>query len=116
MTKTKAIGYVRVSRVGGRGGDAFLSPDLQRQSIERVCQREGFELVDVLEELDKSGGDADRPLWNQAIERVESGEAGRSWSGTLTASRTEPSQSSAGMGNQRRRLGSSSTAPVLAPS
>lgn len=32
MTKTKAIGYVRVSRVGGRGGDAFLSPDLQRQS------------------------------------------------------------------------------------
>jgi hypothetical protein len=42
----KAIGYVRDSRVGGRGGDSFLSPALQRESIERVCQREGLELVD----------------------------------------------------------------------
>jgi site-specific DNA recombinase len=76
MTKTKAIGYARVSRVGGRGGDSFLSPELQRQGIERVCQREGLTLVDVLEELDKSGGDATRPLWNQAIERVVRGEVG----------------------------------------
>jgi hypothetical protein len=39
----KAIGHVRVSRVGGRGGDSFLlSPELQRQNIERVCQREGL--------------------------------------------------------------------------
>ncbi len=72
----KAIGYVRVSRVSKRAGDSFLSPELQRQSITRVCQREGLELVDVLEELDRSGGDASRPLWNQAIERVEQGEAG----------------------------------------
>ncbi len=28
-------GYVRVSRVGGREGDNFLSPELQRQSIAR---------------------------------------------------------------------------------
>ncbi len=27
-----AIGYVRVSRVGGRDGDRFLSPVLQRDS------------------------------------------------------------------------------------
>ena len=70
----KAIGYVRVSRVGGRQGDSFLSPDLQRQSIERVCAREGLELVDVVEELDRSGGDASRPLWNSCIELVERGE------------------------------------------
>jgi DNA invertase Pin-like site-specific DNA recombinase len=44
----RAIGYVRVSRVGGREGDSFLSPDQQRQSIERVSQREGLELVDVV--------------------------------------------------------------------
>ena len=25
----KAVGYVRVSRVGGRNGDSFLSPELQ---------------------------------------------------------------------------------------
>ena len=55
-----------MSRVGGRGGESLLSPELQRQAIERVCQREQLELVDVLEELDKSGGDANRPLWNRA--------------------------------------------------
>ena len=71
----KGIGYVRVSRVGQREGDSFLSPTLQRESIETVCQREGVELVDVYEELDRSGGDAARPLWNRAIERIEAGEA-----------------------------------------
>jgi site-specific DNA recombinase len=70
----KAVGYVRVSRVGGRDGDSFLSPDHQRESVERVCAREGLELVDVLEELDRSGGDSARPLWNAALERVERGE------------------------------------------
>ena len=35
---------VRVSRVGKRKGDSFLSPELQRESIARVCQREGLEL------------------------------------------------------------------------
>ena len=70
-----AIGYVRVSVVGSRGGDSFLSPQLQRESIERVCRREGLELVDVVEELDRSGGDASRPLWNSCIERIERGEA-----------------------------------------
>ena len=69
----RAIGYVRVSRVGGREGDSFLSPELQRQSIARVCEREGLEPVEVLEELDRSGGDANRPLWNAVIERVERG-------------------------------------------
>ena len=29
----RAVGYVRVSKVGGRGGDSFLSPDLQREQI-----------------------------------------------------------------------------------
>lgn len=52
----KGIGYFRVSRVGQREGDSFLSPTLQRESIERVCQREGIELIDVYEELDRSGG------------------------------------------------------------
>ena len=37
----KCIACIRVSRVGYRAGDSFLSPQLQRESIERVCQREG---------------------------------------------------------------------------
>ncbi len=73
LTVDKAIGYVRVSGVGGRGGDSFLSPDLQRQSIERVCDREGLHLVDVVEELDRSGGDAWRPLWNRSDGRLRRG-------------------------------------------
>ena len=70
-----AIGYIRVSRVGGREGDSFLSPELQRLSIERVCAREGFALLDTVTELDRSGGDAGRPLWNSCVERIERGEA-----------------------------------------
>jgi hypothetical protein len=48
-----AIGYVRVSVVGSRGGESFLSPQLQRESIERVCHREGLDLIDVVEERDQ---------------------------------------------------------------
>lgn len=71
----KAIGYIRVSRVAGREGDSFLSPDLQRASIQRVCAREGLDLIDTYEELDASGGDSKRPKWNQALDRIERGEA-----------------------------------------
>jgi hypothetical protein len=46
----KGIGYIRVSRVGHGESDSVLSPQLQGESIERVCQREGVELVDVYEE------------------------------------------------------------------
>ena len=66
-------GYIRVSRVGGRNGDSFISPELQRESINRVCKREGLKVVKWFEELDASGGDSKRPKWNQAIERVEQG-------------------------------------------
>ena len=60
---------------GARQWDSFLSPKLQCESIERICQREGLELLEVIEELDRSGGDASRPLWNRCIERIERGEA-----------------------------------------
>ncbi len=73
--KPKAIGYIRVSRVSGRDGDSFISPREQRMSIERVCDKEGLTLVDVVEELDASGGDNSRPLWNKCLERIERGEA-----------------------------------------
>jgi DNA invertase Pin-like site-specific DNA recombinase len=71
----KAIGYIRVSRVGGRSGDSFISPELQQESIERVCALNGLTLIDTYTELDASGGDASRKLWNRAIDRVVSGEA-----------------------------------------
>jgi Resolvase, N terminal domain len=57
----RAIGYVRVSRVGGREGDRFISPELQREQIEAVARREGVQVVEVVQKLDASGGDASRP-------------------------------------------------------
>jgi hypothetical protein len=63
--------------VGGRDGDSFLSPELQRQSIERVCQREGLELVDVVEELDCFSRSLPDAL--AAVQRIE-GTGGRLYS------------------------------------
>ncbi len=74
MAAKKAVGYVRVSRVGLREGDRFISPDLQQEQIEAVARRESLEIVEVIQELDASGGDASRPGWNRAIEMVERGE------------------------------------------
>jgi hypothetical protein len=60
MTDSKVAlpfaGYVRVSRVNGRRGDSFISPDLQRASIERTARNSGVTLGEVVEELDVSGG------------------------------------------------------------
>ena len=71
---TSVVGDVRLSRIGGREGDSFLSPTLQREQIEFAARREGLVVTEVLEELDASGGDASRLPWNEAIERVERGE------------------------------------------
>ena len=73
----RAIGIVRVSRVGGRDGESFTSPDEQRQRIESECEREGLQLIDVISEPDVSGGTPlpKRERLRTAIERVEAGEA-----------------------------------------
>jgi DNA invertase Pin-like site-specific DNA recombinase len=73
----RAIGIVRVSRVSGREGESFASPDEQRQRIEAECKRSGLDLLDVIPEVDVSGG---TPLEKRgglrtAVERVEAGEA-----------------------------------------
>ena len=74
MSGVKCIGYVRVSRIDGREGDSFISPQLQREQIAAVAGREGLDVVRVMEELDASGGDSKRPGWNEAIEAVETGQ------------------------------------------
>lgn len=50
----RAAGYVRVSMVGGRGDD-MMSPDLQLAAIRAWCDRHGAELVEIVEDIDKSG-------------------------------------------------------------
>jgi DNA invertase Pin-like site-specific DNA recombinase len=73
----RAIGVVRVSRIGEREGEAFHSPAEQRQRIEAACERDGLKLVDVVEELDVSGRTPleKRHGIRQAVEQIEAGKA-----------------------------------------
>lgn len=73
----RAIGVVRVSRVGGRDGEQFVSPSEQANRIAAACERDGLTLIDTIEELDVSGGAplARRPGLRRAVELVEAGDA-----------------------------------------
>jgi site-specific DNA recombinase len=65
--------YIRVSRVGGREGENFISPEVQREQIENWAKMRGAEICEVWTDLDMSGARADRPGLLGAIARVESG-------------------------------------------
>src|SRR5262245_50796542 len=69
-------GYIRISRVNGRNGDSFLSPKVQRDTIERIAHAKGVELGEVVEERDVSGGKKvrEREL-GRLVEKVENGES-----------------------------------------
>lgn len=68
------LGYPRVSRVGDRA-ERLISPELQERRILDYAEARGL-AVEMLEpELDQSGGKVDRPILDQAIGRVERGEA-----------------------------------------
>jgi site-specific DNA recombinase len=69
----KLDGYVRVSRVGGRSGPSFISPQLQRDEIEAWARFRGAEIVKFHTDLDESGSKIDRPGLQRDLARVESG-------------------------------------------
>src|SRR4051812_34175108 len=66
-------GYIRVSRVKGRSGPRFISPLEQRDQIKAWARMHGATIAETFEELDQSGGRADRPLLMRSLERVEAG-------------------------------------------
>lgn len=68
--------YVRVSRVGGREGASFISPDVQRERIERFAMLKGHEIGETFVDLDQSGGKLERPGLDRALERIRRGESG----------------------------------------
>jgi len=68
-------GYIRVSRVGGREGDSFQSPDVQRAAIERYAESKGVKVVFAEPELDVSGSKLRRPILDGIMERIRSGES-----------------------------------------
>ena len=82
-SRRRAIGIVRVSQVGKRGKeegeeDRFASPELQRERIAVICEKQDLELIDVFDEIDVSGGtplDGRTKGLRPAVEMVESGNA-----------------------------------------
>jgi DNA invertase Pin-like site-specific DNA recombinase len=69
--------YIRVSRVMGRGGDSFLSPDLQLSAVERWANSQfgesGWRLVEVFKDMDASGTSMDRKQLRRAFEFAAAG-------------------------------------------
>jgi site-specific DNA recombinase len=71
-----ADGYIRVSRRGGREGESFISPEVQRKKIAGWAKLHGVEIVRWWEEIDQSGAKLQRPMFQQALERCERSETG----------------------------------------
>jgi len=71
----KLEGYIRVSRVGGRSGDSFISPGEQRERIKAWARSQGHSIAKWHEDLDQPGSKADRPGLTAAIERIEAGKS-----------------------------------------
>jgi len=67
-------GYIRVSRIGGRSGEGYISPDVQREAIERYAAELSGEIVDWHKDEDYSGGNTERPDFQAALRRLEANE------------------------------------------
>jgi DNA invertase Pin-like site-specific DNA recombinase len=71
----RMIGYIRVSRVAGRGDD-LVSPDIQRQKIEEWAALHDVEIGHWFDEIDEPGSKLERPLFQMALGLCEEGKAG----------------------------------------
>lgn len=69
-------GYIRVSRVGDRSGESYISPEVQRRAIESWAAERGVELVLHEPEENVSGGTMDRPVFNRIMQRIRDRESG----------------------------------------
>ena len=68
---------MRVSRVGDRSGEQFVSPSEQANRIAQACERDGLQLLDTIQEPNVSGGTplARRAGLRHAVELVEAHQA-----------------------------------------
>src|SRR5215203_2661076 len=87
-------GYIRVSRVGGRTGESFISPDEQRRAIEAYASANRIEVGEWFKDLDQSGGTLERPAFQQALERCRNGQSG----GIIAAKLDRLTRSTVGLG------------------
>jgi site-specific DNA recombinase len=75
MSGVRLVGYARVSRVGGRAGETFISPSVQRETVEAYARARGHEIAEWIEDLDQPGTRYERPGFQHALELVVRGEA-----------------------------------------
>ncbi len=71
----RLLGYIRVSRIGGREGEGYISPSVQREAIEGYARELEGTIGDWLTDEDYSGGTTDRPAFQRALGELESGSA-----------------------------------------
>jgi site-specific DNA recombinase len=76
MKSGTADGYIRVSRRGGREGESFISPEVQRRKISEWAKLHEMTIVQWWEEIDQSGARLQRPMFQEALGRCERGETG----------------------------------------
>ena len=69
-------GYIRVSRKAGREGPSFLSPTIQRETIDSIATAKGLTVGEIVSDIDVSGGKKidDREL-GRLVRKVESGQS-----------------------------------------
>jgi len=70
------IPYVRVSRIGGRQGESFISIEEQKRQISRYCKAHGVRLADWHIDPDYSGKNTQRPECQRGLQAIEEGAAG----------------------------------------
>jgi site-specific DNA recombinase len=70
----RMVGYIRVSRVGGRGDD-LVSPQIQRRKIEEWAALHDVEVLRWFDEIDEPGSKLERPLFQEALKLCEDGKA-----------------------------------------
>jgi DNA invertase Pin-like site-specific DNA recombinase len=68
-------GYIRVSQVGGREGDGFISPEVQEKAIRDWGERHDAEILIEPHELNVSGGTMDRPVFNSIMDKIRAGKS-----------------------------------------
>lgn len=66
-------GYIRVSRIGGREGEGYISPDVQRDSITAYASELGGTIVTWHDDQDFGGGNTQRPGFQAMMERLGTG-------------------------------------------
>jgi DNA invertase Pin-like site-specific DNA recombinase len=73
MKGMKLAGYILVSRVGGREGEGYITPDLQRQAVETYAAEMGGTIARWFTDEDYSGGTLDRPGFQAALGEIRAG-------------------------------------------